>query len=335
MRGIGAPDCGLDWKRPPGRYKNNQMIGPEQRPSTLQAFSPGDVFIGATLLNDPDDDHAGIGRIFQYDADLQLRGQLWVTGSTHLVYGLTFSPEGELWAFDPWAWLAIRVNADGRQLPNRRFASRAFSIVHFAADGSLWFTESLGGENQPEPLTTRHRPLPGHDALLGEAGLYHYSADGELLGEFHPEFHGGMSGSMAITHSVLAPDGRTLIYVSETGPRLMRFDLQTGEQLADLQHYPDGQGQMFFDLTLGRDGTLLVCRGDRVEAMNLDGRLVRRYPLEGFGWSVIGTATAGLAYVANWFSGEVARLDLVTGEVTASVSIAPKCIAGLAQYACL
>lgn len=297
----------------------------------MQPFASGDVFVGATLLDDPEDDHAGRGRILQYDANLQLRGQLWVTGTTHLVYGLTFAPDGELWAFDPWAWLAVRVSPGGRQLPNRRFAERAFSMAHFAADGSLWFTESLGGDNQPEPLTTRHRPLPGHDTLLGEAGVYHYSPDGKLLGEFHPDYHGGMSGSMAITHSVLAPDGNTLIYVSETGPRLMRFDLARGEQLDDLQSYPDGQGEMFFDLALTGDDSLLVCRGDRVEALDLDGKLRRRYPLEGFGWSVIGTTVPGAAYVANWFSGEVVRLDLVTGEVTASASIGPKCIAGLAQ----
>jgi len=308
------------------------MVDGRERASTLQPFAPGDVFVGATLLNDPDDDHAGLGRIFQYDANLNLRGQLWVTGTTHLVYGLTFSPQGELWAFDPWAWITVRVNANAQQLPNRRFASRAFSMVHFAADGSLWFTESLGGDHQPEPLTTRHRPLPGHDHLLGEAGLYHYTPEGELLGQFHPEFHGGMSGSMAITHSVLAPDGHILIYVSETGPRLMRFDLESGEQLGDLQRYPDGQREMFFDLALTEHEELLICRGDRVEALDLDGRLQRRYPLEGFGWSVIGTATPGAAYVANWFSGEVVRLELTTGKLTAAVTIAPKCIAGLAQY---
>ena len=308
------------------------MVDGKERASTLQPFAPGDVFVGATLLNDPDDDHAGLGRIFQYDANLNLRGQLWVTGTTHLVYGLTFSPQGELWAFDPWAWITVRVNANAQQLPNRRFASRAFSMVHFAADGSLWFTESLGGDHQPEPLTTRHRPLPGHDQLLGEAGLYHYTPEGELLGQFHPEFHGGMSGSMAITHSVLAPDGHTLIYVSETGPRLMRFDLERGVQLPDLQRYPDGQREMFFDLALTEHEELLICRGDRVEALDLDGRLQRRYPLEGFGWSVIATATPGAAYVANWFSGEVVRLELTTGKLTAAVKIAPKCIAGLAQY---
>jgi hypothetical protein len=34
-------------------------------------FEKGDVFLGLTLLNDPDDDHAGLGRIVQYDKDFK------------------------------------------------------------------------------------------------------------------------------------------------------------------------------------------------------------------------------------------------------------------------
>lgn len=64
--------------------------------STLQPFARGDVFIGATQLNDPDDDHAGRGRILQFDADLKLRGVLWIEDTTHLVGGLTFAPDNTL-----------------------------------------------------------------------------------------------------------------------------------------------------------------------------------------------------------------------------------------------
>ena len=59
--------------------------------STLQTFAPGDVFVGATLLNSTTDDHAGLGRILQFDADLNEKGVLWVEGTTHLVYGLTLA----------------------------------------------------------------------------------------------------------------------------------------------------------------------------------------------------------------------------------------------------
>ena len=58
----------------------------DQRPaSTLKPFAPGDVLVGATLLNNPQDDHAGHGRIIQLDAELKEKGVLWLTGTTHLV----------------------------------------------------------------------------------------------------------------------------------------------------------------------------------------------------------------------------------------------------------
>ncbi len=305
----------------------------DKRPSTMQAFAPGDVFVGATLLNNPQDDHAGLGRILQFDADLKRRGILWVDGSTHLISGLNFAPDGTLWAFDSWAWIAIRVAPDGRQLPNRQFAQRALSSVHFAANDQLVFTESLEGNHQPLPLTTRHKPLPGETDKLGDGDIYVFDADGELRQVFDPEVHGGMSGSMAVTHATLADDGRRLIYVSETGPRLMQFDLQAGQQLPDLQAFANDSGEMFFDLTSAPGGRLLVTRGARLDILDQSGKELARWPLEGFGWSIVAADDRGeVAYVANWFSGEIIKLDLASGEIQARTEIAPKCIAGLAQY---
>ncbi len=301
--------------------------------STIQPFATGDVFVGATLLNNPDDDHAGIGRILQYDADLNEKGVLWVQGTTHLVYGLTFGPDGTLWAFDPWQWLVIRVDTNGEQLPNKCFAERAFSMVHFAPDGTLYFTESLDGDNQPKPLTTRHKPLPGHTTKLGDGDIYRFSSEGELLQVFDPEVHGGMSGSMAVTHSVMSSDNKRIIYVSETGPRLMQYDIIADRQLPDLRRYAENQGEKHFDLVLAPDRTLLVCMGNRVDALSEDGDERRSYPLPGVGWSIIASALeARYAYVGNWFSGEVIKLDVVSGESITTTSIAEKCMAGIAQY---
>ena len=305
----------------------------DQQHANLQRFARGDVFVGATVLNNPDDDHAGRGRILQFDAELKPKGRLWVQGSTHLVSGLSFGPDGVLWAFDAWAWLAIRVAPDGRQLRNRQFAERALSSVHFAPDGLLYFTESLKGSNQPLPLTTRHRSLPGEPGNLGDGGIYAFDDTGALVRVFEPAVHGGMSGSMAITHATLADDGRRLIYVSETGPRLMQFDLPDARQLDDLQRFDDGSGEMFFDLTTAPGGRLLVTRGGRLDVLDQAGEEMARLPLEGFGWSLVAAGVdGGSAYVANWFSGELLRLDLEHGEIDARVQIAPKCLAGLAQY---
>jgi hypothetical protein len=310
-----------------------QKGGAGRPASTLQPFASGDVFVGATLLNSATDDHAGLGRILQFDADLNEKGVLWVDGTTHLVYGLTFAPDGTLWAQDPWAWTTVRVEPSGRQMPNLQFDMRAFSKVHFMADGTLLFTESLVGEYQPEPLTTRFRPLPGHRTRLGDGGLWRYTPDGELVEIHEPEVHGGISGSMGVTHSVVSADETRLFYVSETGPRLMQFDLANGCQLPDLRRGTEGdRTMMHFDLSITPDGMLMVCMGNRVDALTQDGVWLRSYRLPGFGWSIIDARCGTHAYVGNWVSGEVAKLDLQTGDIMARVMVAEKCMAGIAQY---
>ena len=68
--------------------------------SSLTPFTKGDVFVGATVLNNPDDDHAGDGRIIQFDENLNQKGVLWTQHTTHLVGGLKFDQNQTLWAFD-------------------------------------------------------------------------------------------------------------------------------------------------------------------------------------------------------------------------------------------
>ncbi len=186
--------------------------------------------------------------------------------------------------------------------------------MHFLADGALLFTESLVGENQPVPLTTRFPVLPGETSKLGDGGLYRYDHSGKLLAEYQPQVHGGMSGSMAVTHSVLAGDGNRLIYVSETGPRLMHYDLESAQQLPDIRSYPDGQMQMFFDLAALAGKRLLLSRGNRLEVITEDGQELQTFPLQGFGWSV------------------VAKVSLTDGSVAATTMVAEKCMAGIAVY---
>jgi hypothetical protein len=71
--------------------------------------------------------------------------------------------------------------------------------------------------------------------------------------------------------------------------------------------------------------------GNRLDALAPDGAWLRQYRLPGsFGWSVLDATRADVAYVANWFSGEVVKLDLDSGNVLAAVTVAPKCMAGLA-----
>ena len=305
--------------------------------STLQPFARGDVFIGATLLNDPDDDHAGRGRILQFDADLNLKGVLWIEDTSHLVGGLTFSPDNTLWAFDSFAWLVVRVKPDGTLLPAKKFADRPFGSVQFLDNGHFVLIEYLKGSAQPEQLTTRYPYLPDDPDSVGHGEIYEYDAGENLVRRFMPEVHGGVSGSMGATHTTLASDGRTLVYTSETGPRLMRFDLQSGTQLADLMTLPEAPPgappAMMFDVEHLKDGRLVLPLGTRVAVLKESGEELAGFPLEGFGWALVAPGLNGeTAYAANWFTGEVVKLSLADGDILARVTIAPKCLAGIVQF---
>ena len=190
--------------------------GAERPVSTLQPFAPGDVFVGATLLNSATDDHAGLGRILQFDADLNEKGVLWVEGTTHLVYGLTFAPDGTLWAQDPWAWTTVRVDPSGRQLQNLQFDMRAFSKVHFMADGTLLFTENLDGDYQPraahDPAPPAARP-PHPPGRRGPVALHHRRRAGRDLRAGSPRRHERQHGRHPLG-AVAGPDAG-----SSTSPR--------------------------------------------------------------------------------------------------------------------
>lgn len=300
----------------------------------MEALAPGDVLVGATLLDDPADDHAGRGRILRFDADLREKGALWVEGTTHLVGGLGFAPDGTLWAFDSLGWTTVRVGRDGRQVDARHLLDRALSKAVFLPDGHVVLCENFRGSAQPRGLTTRYRYLPDHPTEVGVGGLYEFDAGGALVHTHYPEVSGGVSGSMGITHAALAGDGRTLIYTSETGPRVMRYDLAARRQLPDLLVLPPAAGgppPMVFDVAVA-DGRVLLPLGNRVELLTESGEPVARTPLPGFGWALAAFAREpGMAYAGNWFTGEVVKFALADGAPVASVHVGAKCMAGLLQ----
>ncbi|HNR21536.1 MAG TPA: hypothetical protein PKL49_00780 [Steroidobacteraceae bacterium] len=309
--------------------------------STLKPFAAGDVFVAVTELNDPLDDHAGRGRIIQYDADLRPRGTLWLGATTHLVGGLKFDARGVLWAFDSHAFVVLNIHPDGRLQIRDELPTRAFSHVNFAKDGSFYLGEHLVGDTiRPEiagRMKTKLPVFPGGDRF-GDGHVWHFSADGKLLYEYATQTHGGMGGFLGVTNSALAPDGRTLVYCSETGPRLMRYDLVHDRQLPDLQSFqPPFQGppEMFFGMAYGPDGTLYVLRGARIDFVNATGETLRSIPLEGFGWATITvTADGRFAYVGNFFTGQVAKVALGAGTIARTVNTGQaRALAGIAVRA--
>ena len=309
--------------------------------STLQPFVAGDLFVAATQLDNPQDDHAGRGRILQFGADLAPKGVLWLAETTHLVGGLKFDAAGVLWAFDSQAFVVLNIHRDGRVVRRTEFGARAYSHVNFAGDGTLLFGEHVvGGTIRPEIQARMHTTIPFMPGTnrFGDGHVYRYAQDGRLLKEYGTETHGGMGGFLGVTMSALAPDGKTLVYCSETGPRLMRYDLLDDRQLPDLQAfvppYPPGPPPMFFGMAYGRDGALYVLRGAAIHVVDEAGTSTRQIPLEGFGWATIELAADGRhAFVSSFFSGEIAKIDLVTGAKVGSIATqAPKAVAGLAEF---
>ena len=241
---------------------------------SLQAFVDGDVFVAATMLDDPTDDHAGKGRILQLGADLSLKGQLSLPQTTHLVGGLRFDRHGVLWAFDSQEFLVLNIHPDGR-IEVRDFPKRAFSHVNFLRDGSLLLGEHAVGDSiKPEIQARMHTTIPFMPGTtrFGDGHVFRFAADGTLQKEYATATHGGMGGFLGVTMSAVSPDESTLVYCSETGPRLMRYDLIGDRQLPDLQSFappfPPGPPPMFFAMAYAADGTLYVLRGGAIHVVD-------------------------------------------------------------------
>jgi hypothetical protein len=314
--------------------------------STIQPFAKGDILVGATLLNNDADDHAGDGRIIQYDSDLNEKGVLWVDGTTHLVGGLQFGPDGNLWAFDSNAHSVLRISPEGKQLPEIKFAERSFSHCCFAPDGSILMGEHLVGDGSGFPewmgkfadMGTTLAKIPGED-VFGHGHIFRFTMEGELIKEYENEVHGGMTGFLGCTTASLASDGKTMLYSSETGPRVMQYDLEADQQLPDLLTFEPREG-MVLVARYQPDGTILmakaVSRSDFVlQHLSAKGEVLKTYELPSAGWAIISpTNDDNVMLIGNFFSGDVAKFDLTKGAITAEVNVGvERSLAGIAQYA--
>ncbi len=304
------------------------------QPSTVP-FARGDVVAGCTLLNDPNDDHRGRGRILHFDAQLKLKNTLWLDDTTHIVQGTRFGPDGSLWAFDTFAYRIVRFAPDGRRLPNFTAApARGFANVCFAPDGRFFMGENYVGGKSRVALRTTLPFMPG-TKRFGDGHLFEFSPQGKLLREHATRVHGGMGGFQALTSAALVPpDARRIIYTSESGPKIFQYDLIERRQLPELVSFADNEGKFFFDVAFDRAGRLLVVNGRGVDAYDLEGRLMRSYPLDSFGWASMSAPVAGThVYVTNFFSGQIARLDLESGAIVARAETGiRKSLSGAAEF---
>lgn len=306
--------------------------------STMKPFDKGDIFLGCTYLNNPDDDHMGEGRILQFDKNWIPKGTLYTTDTRYLIVGLRFAPDGVLWGFDPHDHMTIRVSAEGEQLESWE-SGRSFGSVNWDADGNIWFGEYFIGKEIWQGTSAKFR----EDGLLGDGNIYKYSPDFDLLESFEVENAPEFTRFKGVTHSTLHPSGDFITYTTETARRLQRFDVRNGVQMDDLDGFPDADPydredrRWFIAPAYMPDGRLLCTAADGLRVYDADGNVEKSIPLPGYGWAqVCPDADSRFAVAANIWTGVAARIDTDNEEVVQLVDTgftAPfRSLAGIAVF---
>ena len=306
------------------------------RVNTMRPFAAGDVFVAATVMNNPTDDHAGAGRILQYDADLHYKGELWLQGTTHKVGGLTFGPGKTLWAMAQLTPAVVEIAPNGRQKPLHHWSDRKFSSVTFAPDGGYYFGEHMIGTQTGHPaITTKFKLLAGRD-VIGDGHIFRFNPQRKLVKEYATAAHGGIFGFLGVTSTVLADHGSRMIYVSETGNVVKQFDLEHDKQLPDLATFnKDPAMPMVLVMNAMPNGQLLISNGGGFVVMDSQsGQILRNYPIDGNGWAAVNaSADSQSVYVGNFWSGDVVKVRLSDGVVTARANVGEKkSLSGIAQF---
>lgn len=306
--------------------------------STMKPFAQGDIFLGCSYLNDAQDDHKGEGRILQFDRNWIPKGTLYTKGTTYLIVGCNVGPDGTLWGFDSQGHVVVRVSPDGKQMDNWE-PGRGFGSVSWDAAGNHYFGEYFIGREIWKGTTARTLP----DGRLGDGKIYKYSPGLELLQVYNAENAPEFTGFKGVTHSTMHPSGQFLTYTTETGRRLMRYDIVNDRQMSDLDAYPDADPKnqadkrWFIAPYYLRDGRLLCTASDGLRIYREDGSIEKTISLPGYGWAqVCPDVDQGYALAANIWNGLAARIDLQTGGVLQTVDsgfTAPfRSLAGIAVY---
>lgn len=315
---------------------NDLAINPEVGSGSLQPFEAGDFLLGATLLNNPDDDHAGDGRIFQFDKNFNQKAVLHTPDTTHLVKGLMFGPDGVLWAFDTSEHMILQIGPDGKRLPNADFPKRPWSSGFFDKAGNLYLYEHLTGTmaDVPEKYQKMQGILPGTEDHIGDGNVYKFSPSGELLETYETETSTSFAGYLGVTSCTLHPSEKYITYTTETCKRIMRFDLVNNKQMDDLVQLPADQPEFVFCLDYTADGLLLVTRGPKVEVIDEDGNVVQTIPLEGRGWATVKECLDQKhMLVSSFFAGVLLKMEKDTGNVVGQMDVkVERSLAGVAEF---
>ena len=196
------------------------------------------------------------------------------------------------------------------------------AVSTFKRNGDFYFGEYFIGNNLYHG--TDCKKIPGTD-LLGNGNIHYYSKDWEFIEEYEVDNCVELSGFKGVTHSSLHPSEEYMTYTTETGKRLMRYNLVDKCQMSDLVEIIEGT---LYDLNWFitphylKDGTLLVSRGTSLDIYDEAGNLLDNIHIGDYGYAQLTTdAEDRFCYAANVWTGEVTKLDLRSGTVVNTIEI--------------
>ncbi len=308
----------------------------DARVSNATPFAKGDVIVAATVMDNPDDDHAGTGRLLQFDSDLKLKGTLWIKSTNHKLSGLTFGPDKTLYGFAPLNHAVVEVGPDAKERPLFTFADRAFSNISFPKDGTILLGEHLVGSKTESRYVSTKLPLIKGRTVVGDGHVYRFSKDRKQIEEYATDVHGGMEGYHGVTSLVLADNDTRAIYISETGNRILQYDLKNKKQLPDLAVFNDDpQVRMLLWMTrMNKDTLLAITGGSMVTIDQNTGKVLREFKMGSFGWAAATPSIDGqFILVGNFMDGDIAKVSVKDGSVVARNNIGEKrSLSGVAQF---
>lgn len=294
------------------------------RSATLE---PGDIYIAATDTEEPLDFRKGVRgacRILHCDHDFRVKAELW-TGEIGLVVGLALAPDGSaLYSSNPQKNSFACFDAAGNRIPGPDFLpTRRFGNMLFDPAGRfLVAVHSFHGEAIADQY--------------GDGKLVRCDLDDGSFEFFDLEIDGGRGGKHCVSNLALAPDGRTLFYVSEAGRRVLRYDLEARRQLADFLVF-DAEGKDgTYGLGVLNDGRVLMATGTGALLCDLEGRIMRRYDVPAIrGWTRARLAPDGRHfYLGNFLEGILQRREIETGAIVAAFDLGKKgSLTSVVEYA--
>lgn len=271
----------------------------------------GDICVAATYaVGEPDiRRNMGDGRVLVYTKNMELKGALW-TSETGLVIGVEYCKHSNvLFVSDLISQTVKRFSMQGELLPS--FADqqgKPLSTMEFTEDGSMIAGEHVKGDRPP---------------FMGGGEIYSFSPDGKQLAHYPVDRDKGKFGFHAVTNLCLVDDGNRAIYLSETGKRIMQYDLGAGKQLGDLLAFDDDNDKFTAGLSLTKDGNLLISHVYGVDLYDLSGKLLKEYtgiPRDR-GWAAVWACQDGKSFlVGNFFTGRIEKRCLTSGDLLGEIT---------------